>query len=627
MSRRGRHVLVFYITLFMSVSYGLNVQNCSEDGDCLYDHCMNLSGHDPKAPRCIPDPMDRNWLYCQKSKTYISWTETFGYEKTDWSPCPSIPCKTGEVKIAIDGGERCEACSAGKYIPEKSTENTCYQCIPGKYQPLPAQAKCVDCPDGTYTTGSGEISPEKCRAQCPPAFMSNQPEYSEWMKPDFRCGPGEYLRGFKTASDKDCRPCPGDMIGRNGLYCERCKGPLEEPHWLDKASCVCKPPAVMNESEACVCQDGMGLGVFTVPEVLMKVYDTEYWRMVMPDPSSLTLIGQANVLNINFPDESALRAALPVFPDDNYAVTFDMRISVFNTGIYTFCTYSEEKSGLWIDGTQVVDNPGIREWPKKCGVASVLKGVHAVLASFFDNSGTALFIVTWAGPDTSFEEKILTTDASPERKCMPCPLNTYGQGGQCWPCAAGNTTGGMIGAKNCKPCEFGKYRLSSQDECQSCSPLGWYAPDPAVAVCVQCNTSCTQAPGWRTQGKCPGDTTARYRLCEPCPGGLPENAVWLSPRSDLLFQECAFECKKGFFHREGQCAACSNATACADPGYQLTPCSPLADSHCEVPCRNDTKPPFNSKWLPGCQWGCEDGYELEVGDYWMFVVYECRPSL
>jgi hypothetical protein len=210
-------------------------------------------------------------------------------------------------------------------------------------------------------------------------------------------------------------------------------------------------------------------------------------------------------------------------------------------------------------------------------------------------------------------------------ECKQCKRNTYGIDGQCFPCGAGKYTR-ESGAVECQTCGFGQYRLEGQAECQSCAvDEGWYAPDPSSSACVKCNTSCASTPGWRKQRDCPSGTG---EICEPCPGGgLTANAMWAPLESAELFLSCAFKCMEGYFHRQGQCVACSNITMCEDLSYKMTPCSAQADSHCEVPCLNDTKAAFNSKWLPGCQWGCEDGYEVAVGDYWMFVLYECRPSM
>ena len=79
----------------------------------------------------------------------------------------------------------------------------------------------------------------------------------EWITGDETCRKGEYLRGLGPPPGyaKICERCPDGMAGLNGVYCERC-GPLQQPYYLDQASCVCAGTAVMNASGACVCPDG-----------------------------------------------------------------------------------------------------------------------------------------------------------------------------------------------------------------------------------------------------------------------------------------------------------------------------------------------------------------------------------
>lgn len=421
-------------------------------------------------------------------------------------------CVPGKYQFSL-GASFCANCIAGQYSTMDGS-TVCSSCVSGKYQEEVGGTTCIQCPvckTGMYL-GSGcngshagaclnctvcqanSLEVRICTSTSDTVCGSiinctaeNRPmpvEYA-WLG-DTRCKGGYFLRGYDIyTQSKDCLPCPSGWVGLNGRYCERCNV-LEEPYYLDQASCVCTPPAVMNSSGGCVC------------------------------PSGYTL-----------------------------------------------------------------------------------------------------------------------SDSINDQACVPCNRNTFGSEGLCWPCGAGNTTFGMTGMDHCQQCEFGKYRLNGQEECQACSLSGWYAPDSSVSVCIQCNTSCTDAPGWRRKGECPGDATGDYQLCEPCPGGLPENAVWVeaepglaeSDVSQYFFTTCAFKCKEGYFHGPNkQCLQCSNITECEDLSYRLTPCSSQADSHCETPCKNDTKAAFNSKWLPGCQWGCQDGYEVAVGDYWMFVLYECRPS-
>lgn len=202
--------------------------------------------------------------------------------------------------------------------------------------------------------------------------------------------------------------------------------------------------------------------------------------------------------------------------------------------------------------------------------------------------------------------------------CVPCANNTRGTGGLCVACGAGNFSG--MGATQCQTCPYGQYRTTGQGGCQNCTPAnsGWFAPDPALAACVRCNTSCAM-PGWYRAGSCPGDASGKYSVCKPCPGGLPGNASWVAGNTT----DCAFDCKTGFYHSDGACRPCT-ARAC-EAGLVLTTCTADADSHCDVACEDPDKPNVYSHWEKGagCPWACDDGYELRVWDYVMFQLREC----
>jgi hypothetical protein len=64
------------------------------------------------------------------------------------------------------------------------------------------------------------------------------------------------------------------------------------------------------------------------------------------------------------------------------------------------------------------------------------------------------------------------------------------------------------------------------------------------------------------------------------------------------------------------------------PGWQFTPCTAVADSHCDEACVDPDKPAFHSHWENGgyCAWACDAGYELRVWDYVMFTLRECAPA-
>lgn len=218
--------------------------------------------------------------------------------------------------------------------------------------------------------------------------------------------------------------------------------------------------------------------------------------------------------------------------------------------------------------------------------------------------------------------------------CTPCARDTYGSGGQCFPCGAGNTTNG-VGATACEPCAAGSYRPSASagGGCTTCTLPGWFAPDPTQGLCVGCNRTCAMQ-GWRWKGACPGDTSGNFSVCEPCPGGLPVNGAWANVSVDptrraRALEECAYNCNAGFYHRDdsggARCIPC-NATRVCEPGRRLTACTLWADSHCDVECVDYQKPLLYSHWIAdsnACAWACDDGRTLAVTDYVIFTLREC----
>ena len=217
--------------------------------------------------------------------------------------------------------------------------------------------------------------------------------------------------------------------------------------------------------------------------------------------------------------------------------------------------------------------------------------------------------------------------------CVKCGADTWGQGGVCLPCAAGTTTPSEGGATVCDSCPFGQFRLVGQTKCQTCT-TGWFAALANSSACTACYNSCP-VTGWRRSGACPGDTS--YSLCVECTEGRgdglpPGNATWanqtIDPTTKLTLQECAYDCVSGFYKDNAGGEACKpcNQTLACDAGWSLTACTEWADSHCEVPCVDETKPRIYSHWVSGngCVWACDPGTSLSMTDYVMFTLYECN---
>ena len=209
-------------------------------------------------------------------------------------------------------------------------------------------------------------------------------------------------------------------------------------------------------------------------------------------------------------------------------------------------------------------------------------------------------------------------------ECVACGNNSYGRGGECYDCGAGNYS--AEGATECVSCGAGKYRLHGQAECQGCANASHYAPHPWNNTCVACNRSCTAESGWRDAGPCPSGGTG-YRVCAPCEVQRPNHSTWVTGGG------CVYKCDAGYYFSEwdgGACKACSTGQCPA--GFKGRACTEYADRVCDAECVNASKPTFHSTWAQAtpdgdaCPWACEPGYKAVETDYWMFRLHECIPS-
>ncbi len=84
--------------------------------------------------------------------------------------------------------------------------------------------------------------------------------------------------------------------------------------------------------------------------------------------------------------------------NDFYAFRFDSRITVNESGAYTFYTSSDDGSRLYVDGQLVVDNDGLHVNKESNGVVSLTAGEHDVRVEFFEKTGRDNLEVLWSGP-------------------------------------------------------------------------------------------------------------------------------------------------------------------------------------------------------------------------------------
>jgi len=95
---------------------------------------------------------------------------------------------------------------------------------------------------------------------------------------------------------------------------------------------------------------------------------------------------------------------------DHFYVRWSGFLIIKSAGTYTFTTSSDDGSRLFLDGGQVVDNPGWHGMRERHGNAILEPGNHVFAAEFFEGGGGAGMIVYYKGPDSGNSKIIIPTD-------------------------------------------------------------------------------------------------------------------------------------------------------------------------------------------------------------------------
>ena len=102
---------------------------------------------------------------------------------------------------------------------------------------------------------------------------------------------------------------------------------------------------------------------------------------------------------------------------DNFAVRWTGALRIENAGHYSFMTYSDDGSLVFIDDSLLVNNDGLHGWLGKSGSKHMNNGLHAFKAEMFERGGHAGMEVKYQGPDTqNIMERIPSSIFSPEAR-------------------------------------------------------------------------------------------------------------------------------------------------------------------------------------------------------------------
>jgi alpha-L-fucosidase len=90
---------------------------------------------------------------------------------------------------------------------------------------------------------------------------------------------------------------------------------------------------------------------------------------------------------------------------EHFGLVFEGLIQVPADAIYTFYTFSDDGSQLFIDDKLIVDNDGLHGTIEKKGEAPLAKGFHKIRVTFFERTGGDELKVEWEGP--GFKKQVI----------------------------------------------------------------------------------------------------------------------------------------------------------------------------------------------------------------------------
>ncbi len=129
-------------------------------------------------------------------------------------------------------------------------------------------------------------------------------------------------------------------------------------------------------------------------DVIAYRYYEGSWRNI-PEFDSLVPVSNG---------QSSTFSLLPRQQDNNYGFEFITRLTVPESGQYTFHTSSDDGSSLSIDGTSIVDNDGLHANRERSGSVVLEQGTYTVSVKFFERAGLDSLAVTWSGPGFAREQ-------------------------------------------------------------------------------------------------------------------------------------------------------------------------------------------------------------------------------
>jgi hypothetical protein len=97
------------------------------------------------------------------------------------------------------------------------------------------------------------------------------------------------------------------------------------------------------------------------------------------------------------PSNDALSSAFHGAPPAAFSATWAGSMLAMNDGPYALATISDDGSAVYVDGQLVVDNGGLRDWPRGAtGLVQLTRGVHAIYIQYAQQGGPFHVELLWA---------------------------------------------------------------------------------------------------------------------------------------------------------------------------------------------------------------------------------------
>ena len=147
------------------------------------------------------------------------------------------------------------------------------------------------------------------------------------------------------------------------------------------------------------------------------------------------------------------------------------RLLINNAGTYYLYTRSDDGSKAWVNGKEIVNNPGIHPMVTRFGQVNLAKGYHNIELQFYEHRGGQGMIFYYKGPDTSNRQIVVPSTAL--SVCTSCNRDNKEFNfatGTCKSCPNDfffDTT-----TKECKACPFGTKSNGKTTQCTTiaCKP-------------------------------------------------------------------------------------------------------------------------------------------------------------